>query len=80
MESHAKTDIFDQTTWKIKRWSKVGMVEITFWAQDGAASAWDATSANQNLDDICVPVNAPLDQKCSLFSQPIHTCQGNSGL
>lgn len=49
------------------------IIEITFQAQNGAAPAQGATSANQNLYDFFVPVNAPLDQECSTSSQSLNT-------
>lgn len=44
---------------------------MNFDAQDIAAPAWGAMSATQNLVTFCVPINAPLDQKQSMSSQPI---------
>ena len=64
--SPRKTD--DQVTWQLRhtfqmRLWQLTCVEITFWVQDKAAPAWGGRSANQNLENFCVPVNAPLDQK-----------------
>lgn len=43
-----------------------------FLAPNGAAPAWGATSANQNVDHVRAPGNAlSTDQKHSLSSQPI---------
>ena len=35
-------------------------------------------SANENLDNFHVPVNAPFDQKCSISSQPPPNAQPSS--
>lgn len=53
---------------------------MTFYLQDRAAPAWDATSAKGKSGNFYVPVNTPLDQKCCLSSQPIPRFQANSGL
>ena len=58
----------------------IGNIEITFQAQDGATPALGTKSANRNLGNFRVSVNAPLDQKCSISSQPMPKRQANSGL
>ena len=47
------------------------IVEITSEAQDGVAPAQSVASANRNVNNICVPADALLDQKHSLPSQPV---------
>ena len=46
-------------------------VEMNLQVQDGATPAQSAKSANRNLGNFYVPVNAPLNQKHSMSSQPI---------
>lgn len=53
-------------------------VKITFQAQDGATPIHSATSANQNLSNFQVPVNALLEEKCSISSEPVPKLQVNS--
>ena len=38
-----------------------------------------ATSANGNSDNFCVPINAPVDQKCNISIQPIPKHKAHSG-
>ena len=71
-ESHATTCIFDQTAGMVERLIKKGTTDITFLAQDGSAPAQGTLSANQNSH---IPLNDPLNQQCSIFSQPIAKCQ-----
>lgn len=55
-------------------------IEITFQAQNGGTSALGVTSANQHLENVCVPVHVPIDQKFTIFCQPFPKCQANFGL
>ena len=55
------------------------VVEINFQTQDGAASALGVTSANQNLDNFHVPVNALRHLKCRISRQPTPNAKPNLG-
>ena len=68
----------DENYW-LRGQANMGSVEIHFEDQDETATVQGDTSANQNLDNFCVLVNALLDQKHSIFSHPIPKCRVNSG-
>ena len=48
--------------------------------QDGAAPAQAPCHWQTQTDNLQIPVNALLAQKCSVPSQPIPKCQASSGL
>ena len=73
----SNTDIFDQTSWMVKRMIKKGkLLKYLFMSNMELIFPGMPHQQNQNLDNFCVPINILLDQKCSIFSQP--KCQSNS--